>query len=249
MMGEEISLSELLDTLKRHIGQIIVWTLLGLAITGIYTFFFVTPQYQSTSKIVVNQTQQTGQAITNTDIQTNLNLINTYQSIIKEPIILEEVIQKTNSDLTTQEMSDKLSIQTDSTSLVFGVTVSDENPYVATELANVIAGTFQEKIGDILEVESVTILSQAVPSDEPVSPNIPVNLAVGLILGLIIGVGTAVLTEFLDKRVKDSKLIEDMGWTNLGAILEMSQNEIEDTRMMQQVRVNVDNKSQLRRRV
>lgn len=248
-MGEEISLSELLDTLKRHIGQIIVWTLLGLAITGIYTFFFVTPQYQSTSKIVVNQTQQTGQAITNTDIQTNLNLINTYQSIIKEPIILEEVIQKTNSDLTTQEMSDKLSIQTDSTSLVFGVTVSDENPYVATELANVIAGTFQEKIGDILEVESVTILSQAVPSDEPVSPNIPVNLAVGLILGLIIGVGTAVLTEFLDKRVKDSKLIEDMGWTNLGAVLEMSHEELKDTRMMKQVRVNMDNKSQLRRRV
>ncbi|AQS52649.1 putative capsular polysaccharide biosynthesis protein YwqC [Jeotgalibaca dankookensis] len=248
-MKEELSLSELFDTLKRHIGKIIIWSLIGLITLGIYTFFFVVPQYQSTSKIVVNQTQQTGQAITNTDIQTNLNLINTYQSIIKEPIILEEVIGKINSVLTTQELSNKLSIQTDSASLVFGVTISDADPYVASELANAIAETFQEKIGDILEVESVTILSQAIPSVNPVSPNIPMNLAIGLILGLMIGVGTAFLSGFLDKRVKDSKLIEDMGWTNLGSVLEMSHEELKDTRMMKQVRVNMDNKSQLRRRV
>ncbi|WP_062532944.1 YveK family protein [Jeotgalibaca dankookensis] len=248
-MEEEISLNDLFATLRRHLGKIVMWSLLGLIVLGVYTFFFVTPQYQSTSKIVVNQTQQTGQAITNTDIQTNLSLISTYQSIIKEPIILEEVINNTNSKLTTQELSNKLSIQTDSASLVFGVTISDADPYVAAELANAIAETFQNKIGDILEVESVTILSQAVPSVNPVSPNIPMNLAIGLILGLMIGVGIAFLTEFLDKRVKDSKLIEDMGWTNLGAVLEMSHEELKDTRMMKQVRVNMDNKSQLRRRV
>jgi len=248
-MIEEISLSEILAILRRNLGKIIIWALTGFILLGVYTFFFVIPQYQSTSKIVVNQTQQTGQAITNTDIQTNLNLINTYQNIIKEPIILEEVIEKTKSRLSTQELSDKLSIQTDSTSLVFGVTVADANPYVATDLANAIAETFQEKIGDILEVESVTILSQAVPSDKPVSPNVPMNLVIGLIIGLMIGVGIAFLTEFLDKRVKDSKLIEDMGWTNLGAVLEMSHEELKDTRMMKQVRVNMDNKSQLRRRV
>lgn len=248
-MEEEISLNELFAILKRHLGKIIIWILLVLFITGLYTFFFFIPKYQSTSKIVVNQTQQTGQAITNTDIQTNLNLINTYQSIIKEPIILEEVIEKTNSNLTTQELSDKLSIQTDSTSLVFGVTVSDADPYVATNLANAIAEAFQEKIGNILEVESVTILSQAIPSVNPVSPNIAMNLAIGLILGLVIGIGTSFLSEFLDKRVKDSKVIEYLGWTNLGSVLEMSNDELKDTRMTKQARVNMDNKSQLRRRV
>ena len=95
-MEEEISISELVTILKRHMGKVTVWCLFGLIITGIYTFFFVTPQYQSTSKIVVNQTQNTGEAITNADIQTNLNLINTYQSIIQEPIILEDVVNEIN---------------------------------------------------------------------------------------------------------------------------------------------------------
>lgn len=248
-MEEEISLSELFATLKRHAGKIIMWSLLGLILTGVYTFFFVTPQYQSTSKIVVNQTQQAGQAITNTDIQTNLNLINTYQSIIKEPIILEDVITKAETDLTTQELASKLSIQTESSSLVFGVTVSDESPYVAAELANAIAGTFQEKIGGILEVESVTILSQAVPNVSPVSPKTILNLAVGLILGLMVGVGLAFLTEFMDKRVKDSKIIDDIGWTNLGSILEMSVGEIKETRMDKKVRIINTKASPLRRRV
>lgn len=248
-MDEEVTLSDLYSILKRHLGRISMWVLLGIIVIGIYTFYFITPQYEATSKIVVNQTQQTGQAITNTDIQTNLSLINTYQSIIKEPIILEAVINNTNSNLTTQELSNKLSIQTDSASLVFGVTISDADPYVAAELANAIAETFQGKIGDILEVESVTILSQAVPSVNPVSPNIPMNLAIGLILGLMIGVGTAFLSEFLDKRVKDSKLIEDMGWTNLGSVLEMSNEELKNTRMNKQAQVTINNQSPLRRRV
>lgn len=230
-MEEEISLSELFATLKRHLGQIIMWTLLGLVITGVYTFFFVTPQYQSTSKIVVNQTGVTGQAITNTDIQTNLNLINTYQSIIKEPIILEEVINRTNSDLTLKELSSKITTQTQDNSLVFGVTVTDSDPYVAAELANATSEVFQDTIGDILEVESVTILSQALPNEKPVSPNTVLNLAIGLILGLMVGVGLAFLAEFMDNTVKDTKFIEDnIGWTNLGSVSVVTANEIQQMR-------------------
>ncbi|UJF15254.1 Wzz/FepE/Etk N-terminal domain-containing protein [Jeotgalibaca sp. MA1X17-3] len=248
-MEEEISLSDIFAIFKRHMGKIIIWSLLGIILVGGYTLFLTVPQYQSTSKIVVNQTQQTGQAITNTDIQTNLNLINTYQSIIKEPIILEDVISKTKTDFTTQQLSNKLSVQTENSSLVFGVTIKDESPYIASDLANAIASTFQEKIGEILEVESVTILSQAIPNLQPVSPNIILNLAIGLILGLMLGVGIAFLTEFMDKRVKDSKIIDEIGWTNLGSILEMSAEELKDTRMDKKVKINNTGTSSLRRRV
>lgn len=248
-MEEEISLSDLLANLKSHMSKIIIWSLLGIVLSGGYTFYLSVPQYQSTSKIVVNQTQQTGQAITNTDIQTNLNLINTYQSIIKEPIILEDVIIKTKINLTTQELSNKLNIQTENSSLVFGVTVKDASPYVASDLANAIAETFQEKIGSILEVESVTILSQAIPNLNSVSPNVVLNLVIGLILGLMIGVGIAFLTEFMDKRVKDNKIIDEIGWTNLGSVLEMSVEELKDTRMDRKVKNDNTKISPLQRRV
>lgn len=248
-MEEEISLRELLAILKRHIGKIVVWILVGVILSGVYTFFFVVPTYQSTSKIVVNQTQNTSQTLTNTDIQTNLNLINTYQSIIKEPIILEDVLSKTNSDLTLSEISDKITIQTQNNSLVFGIAVQDENPYKAADLANAISSTFEEKIGNILEVESVTILSEAVPNLNAVSPNTLLNLIIGLFLGFISGISISLLSEYMDKRVKESKIIDDLGWTNLGSILEMSVGELKETRINKQLKQNNSVSPLSRRRV
>ncbi|MGP6146547.1 YveK family protein [Jeotgalibaca sp. A122] len=230
-MEERFYLNEVFLILRKRVGQIVLFGILGLLIAGIFTFFFITPKYSSTSKMVVNQTQNTEQTLTNTDIQTNLNLINTYQSIIKEPIILEDVIGKVDSNISPQELSQKLSVQTENNSLVFGVTVSDENPYMASDLANAVAETFQEKIGDILEVESVTILSQATPNTKPVSPNVILNLIIGLSTGLMVGISLALVSELMDKRVKDNKIIDEIGWTNLGSILEMSAKEIKDTRI------------------
>lgn len=227
---EEVTLEELFFMLRQKIGSIILWSIVGLLITGLYTFFLVTPQYESSSKIVVNQTQNTNQVITNTDIQTNLNLINTYQSIIQEPIILEEVLKITESNLTISELRNKINVQTQDNSLVFGVSVQDKSPYRAAEYANAVANTFANRIGDILEVQSVTILSQAIPNPRPVSPNVLLNLLLGTLLGLIAGVGLAFLTEFLDKTVKDDRFIEELGWTNLGGVMQMSEKEIEETR-------------------
>lgn len=228
-MIEEISLNDLFLVLKRHFHKILAWCLAGLLIVGVYTFFILTPQYESTSKIVVNQTQNTGQAITNTDIQTNLNLINTYQSIIREPIILEDVIEMTGSNLTVNQLRDKITVQTQNNSLVFGVTVIDGSPYEAAMLANATTASFEEKIGDILEVESVTILSQAIPNLSAVSPNVPLNTVIGLLLGLMLGIGLSFLSEYLDNTIKNSQFINEyIGWTDLGSISLMTEKELKD---------------------
>lgn len=233
-MEEQISIGEIINIFRKKMGHILIFSFLGLLTAGVVTFFFVTPSYQSTSKIVVNQKQNTSENITNTDIQTNLNLINTYQSIIKEPIVLEEVIQQTGSSLTTGDLKNKITVQTEDNSLVFGITITDENPFVAADLANATASIFQQKIGDILEVTSVTILSTAAPSENPVSPNTMLNLVAGLLAGMVFGSVLAVVSEMSNKIVKDEKIIETLGWTNLGSVLEMSAAELNETRIISQ---------------
>lgn len=248
-MEEEITLEEIFRIVKQKIVVILSWSFLGVVLAGALTFFIITPKYESTSRIVVSQTQNMDQTITNTDIQTNLNLINTYQSIIKEPIILEEVLQSTESNLTLNELSNKITVNIQNNSLVFGISVKDANPYVASELANATAKAFETKIGDILEVQSVTILSEAVPNLSPVSPNIIINIVLGLIMGLIVGVGLAFLFEVIDKSVKDEKIIEKMNWINLGSIIEMTNEEIKDTRMRAFENEKKSNINSKRRRV
>ncbi|APZ49241.1 hypothetical protein BW721_05865 [Jeotgalibaca sp. PTS2502] len=248
-MEEEISLEELAVILKHKSKLIVFMSLLGIFISGAYTFFFVTPMYESTTRIVVNQTQNTNQNITNTDIQTNLNLINTYQSIIKEPIILEAVINEIGNSLTINELGEMINVQTETNSLVFGISVKNDNPYTSSELANLIAHSFEDKIGSILDVQSVTILSEATPNLNPVSPTPVLNVSIGFILGFIVGILLAFITEYTDKRVKDIKALEDLGLTNLGSVLEMSVNEINETRINIPIREKNSTVTRSRRRV
>lgn len=229
-MREEISLEQLFHVLKKKVNSILLWGLCGLLLATVYTFFLVTPQYESTSKIVVNQKQDANQVITEYDIQTNLNLIDTYKSIIQEPIILGEVLEETGSPLTVSQLRNKIAIQTQENSLVFGVTIQDASPSMAAEYANTIAEIFQARIGEILDVQSVTVLSPAVPEPNPVSPNVFLNLALGLLQGALIGVGLIFLAEFRDKTVKDGRFIEALGWTNLGSVTLMTEREVEETR-------------------
>lgn len=230
-MEEEISFHEIFLIVKKHLLKIMVWCFLGVVLLSAYTFFFVTPIYQSTSKIVVNQKQNSNQVITGTDIQTNLSLINTYQSIIKEPIILEPVIEQMNGELTLNELRNKITVDIESDSLVFGVSIKDENPYIASEISNAITDSFAENIGAILDVQNVTILSVGEPNLQPISPNIILNIAAGGVVGLMFGFCIALYTEYRDKTVKEEKFIETLGWVHLGSVLEMSLDEVKNTRI------------------
>jgi len=228
-MNGQMTFETLLKLLRKNIHILIGWLIGSLAVTALFTFYIITPQYESTSRIVVNQTENRLRNITEADISTNISLMITYQNIIMEPIILEDVIEQTDSTDSLREMRRNISFQNEEESLVFGITAQDEDPMMAANLANATAEIFQSKIGDILPVESVTILSQAVPDYQQASPNIIQNLFLGPIMGLFLGFGQIFLTALLDKRIKDDDIITDLGWVHLGSVNEMTRREIKES--------------------
>ena len=81
----------------------------GVAIvSAIISFFFMTPIYQSSTQILVNQKKQEGAAIQYNEVQTNVQLTNTYKVIIKSPVILEQVKEMQGLNITIQELNKKL---------------------------------------------------------------------------------------------------------------------------------------------
>lgn len=226
-MEEEISLVELFQILKKRLGMIISLGLVGVILSAVFTFFIATPKYSATTQILVNR-QQTGEVIQQSDINTNVQLINTYKDIIKGPVILDDVRETLDLEMSHTELSDKIQISNQDNSQVFTLRVEDTNPFDAATIANTTANTFQENIDDIMNVDNVTIISEAIPNTNPVSPNAPLNLAIGLLLGLMIGVGIAFLYEFFDNTIKDDKFITDeLGWTFLGRVYEMDVEELD----------------------
>ena len=225
-MEEEISLVELFAIIKKRLALIINLTLAGLLIVAVYTFFIATPEYSSTAQLLANRTQQE-EMIQQADINTNIQLINTYKDIIQGPVILDEVRDVMDLDLTHGALAGKINIASENNSQVFSIRVNDTDPYVAAEIANTTALVFQENVEDIMNVDNVTIISPAEPNTSPVSPNNTLNLAIGLVLGGMIGVGLAFLLEFLDNTVKDERfIVEELGWTSLGMVSKMNPEDL-----------------------
>lgn len=227
-MEKEISLFELFSKIKKRVSLIVSLGLIGLIVAAGFTFFIATPQYNATSQILVNRTTESTEGLQLTDINTNVQMINTYKDIIKGPVILDEVSQNLETTLTTSELSDKIEIATQENSQVFSLIVTDDSPYVAADIANSVADTFQNEIGNIMNVENVTIISEAVANTNQISPNNLLNLIVGLLVGILLGVGIAFLLEFMDKSVRDERFItETLGWSVLGSVSEMSNDELQ----------------------
>lgn len=230
-MEETISLQELFTTLKKRIVLIIGLTILAVLIAGIVSYNFLTPIYETHTQILVNQEKTDISQLTNQNIQTDLQLINTYSVIIKSPAILDQVSQQLALGLSAEALTNKITVANAENSQVVNVTVQDPDPAIAVDIANTTAAVFQEEIQQLMKVDNVSILSPAVLKDNPspVAPNPMLNMAIAAVVGLMLGVGIAFLLEYLDTSMKDEQDIEDvLGIPLLGVISPIKEEDPSD---------------------
>ncbi|MGG3495336.1 Wzz/FepE/Etk N-terminal domain-containing protein [Peribacillus simplex] len=210
-MEETISIKDIFKTLKKRWKLIMLLTLIAALISGSISYFLLTPVYQSSTQILVNQKQSENQ-LDSTQIRSNIDMINTYSVIIKSPAILEKVIDELELDQSVDQLSQKITINSQENSQVFSLTVQDSNSAKAVEIANTVSSIFQKEIKDIMKVDNVSILAKAEIKDNPapVKPNPVLNIAIAVVVGLMAGVGLAFLLEYMDNTIKDEDDIEKL---------------------------------------
>ncbi|MGG4491336.1 YveK family protein [Metabacillus idriensis] len=220
-MEETISLKELFQTLKKRLSLIIIITAIAAATSGIISYFILTPIYQSSTQILVNQAKSDQQAFNPGEVQTNLQLINTYNVIIKSPAILDKVIKQLDLNMSSGQLNSNVTVGSEQDSQVVNISVQDEDPKQAAEIANTIATVFQKDIASIMNVDNVSVLSKAELGTDPspIKPKPIMNIAIALVVGLMAGVGLAFLFEYMDNTIKTEQDIEKyLGLPVLGAI-------------------------------
>ena len=134
------------------------------------------------------------------EVQTNLQLINTYNVIIKSPAILDLVNNELDLNMTTTQLNEKISVQSEQNSQVVNISVQDPDANQAAAIANKIAEVFTREIADIMKIDNVSILAKATVVDKqsPIKPKPLLNIAIALVVGLMAGVGLAFLLEYFE---------------------------------------------------
>ncbi|HEL2591626.1 TPA: capsular biosynthesis protein CpsC [Streptococcus suis] len=213
----EIDILLLLKTIWRKKFLIILTALFGAGIAFVYSSFLVTPQFDSTTRIyVVSQNVEAGAGLTSQELQAGTYLVKDYKEIILSQDVLTQVATELNLK---ESLKEKISVSIPVDTRIVSISVRDADPNEAARIANSLRTFAAQKIVEVTKVSDVTTLEEAVPAEEPTTPNIKRNILLGLLAGGILATGIILAMEVLDDRVKRPRDIEEvMGLTLLGVV-------------------------------
>ncbi|HFR3371029.1 TPA: Wzz/FepE/Etk N-terminal domain-containing protein [Streptococcus suis] len=213
----EIDVLSLLKTLWSKKFLIIITALFGAGIAFVYSSFLVTPQFDSTTRIyVVSQNVEAGAGLTSQELQAGTYLVKDYKEIILSQDVLTQVATELNLK---ESLKEKISVSIPVDTRIVSISVRDADPNEAARIANSLRTFAAQKIVEVTKVSDVTTLEEAVPAEEPTTPNIKRNILLGLLAGGILATGIILAMEVLDDRVKRPQDIEEvMGLTLLGVV-------------------------------
>ena len=193
MEEQVISISEIIDAVKKRWKIIALCTLIATLVSGIFTFFIIAPTYEASTKVFIGKEESSVENYNYNDITMYQKLLKTYSELIKTKDLINRSI--TNSE--------------------YELEVEDVLNNVLENITNEFITTAQELVpnGNVRVLESVEL------PEEPVAPNKKMNIAIAFILGMMVGFGIVFLLEYLDNTYKNKEQLEkDLDIPVLGVI-------------------------------
>lgn len=224
------SLKEIIFTIRNNKWWMIGAISLSMIMMLIYLIFIAVPIYQTKTQILVNKTETNGTVAQSQSVQDNLDLINTYNVIIKSPRILDNVKDKLSKNYSESELTQAIEVSSAADSQVIEIKVESSDPKEAEAIANTTAQVFKEEIINIMKIDNVNILSSAKNSEllKPIKPRKVIMVTFSLIIGAILGGSIIFIREFFDRTLKNKEEIQTLfNLPVLGSIYDMDSNSKE----------------------
>ena len=211
-IAKEINLKELIAVIKKRFWIAAVVTVLFTLVAGVYSTFSANPLYQSSSRIIIKAGAEDR---------------TTLQVIMKDPTIMEKVVQDLNLKRPPEALAGQITVQSINTSQVVSISVIDSDPTLAASIANTTAKVFKEEIPNIIGFKDVQLLSEAKVVPFPINDSGNRMIMIGFIIGIVAGIGLVFLLESLDDSVKSEDDVEEfLGVPVLGKISKMNKRNL-----------------------
>ncbi|RND50206.1 YveK family protein [Lacticaseibacillus paracasei] len=231
MDNQSINLTQIFSIMKKHLTLITCLSVIGATIFGCLTVWAIAPKYESSSLILVNRKQDTDANAQYAQVQTDLQMVNTYKDIISQGIILDTASKNLIKDgfPTNINLANAITITNNENSQVLKITAKANSPYLAKDIVNEVISVFQTKITHIMSnARNVSIISKGTVERKPVSPNLKLNVLIGLVIGLFLGILFAFFKELTDRTVKSEDFLTDtLGIPLMGTISDMKDKQMQ----------------------
>mgnify|MGYP000938075783 CR=1 FL=1 len=223
----ELNLREIMHIIGKRLWFIVLVTILAVSAGGVISYFILEPVYEVSTTIIVGKPPNyvDGSRLYLEDLNLGQRLARTYGEIIKSRGVLEDVISQLKLNLTVKQLKDKTSVKLIEDTEFITINITDTNPKWAVAIANKMAEVFRSRVIDIMRVDYVQILDDAIEPKLPVRPRFGLNMVVAGALGMTASIFVVFLLEYLDNTIKTSVDIEKYLDLSVIGIIPMMQNK------------------------
>lgn len=203
----EIDLMEIIRLMLKRLWIIVLAGItVGLAALAV-TILFITPKYQSTTKMYV-LSKQNGDTLTNSDMQTSLSLTKDYAVMIKSRTVTEGVISQLGLDMNHSQLLSKLTVSTSTDTRILAITVEDEDPYMACQIANAVRDVAANHIKNVMDIDAVNIVESANIPDTKSSPSLSKNGIIGGMAGCMLAAIIILINYMINDTIQTQEDVE-----------------------------------------
>ena len=208
-MEETIDLREYFSIIKKRFWIIALITVVAMVVSGVISFFMLSPVYESKSTLIVNtEKNEETQMITGDQFSVSQKLAVTYGEIIKSRTVLEDVISNLKLDSEYEDLVEKITVSPVKDTQIISISVQDTNPKKARDIANEIPKVFEKEVKRITKANDIQVIDKAILPENPIKPNKMMNVAIAAVLGMMIGLFVVFVLEYLDNKIKTPQDVE-----------------------------------------
>ena len=205
MEEQVISVSEIIDAVKKRWKIIVLTTVLATVVSGIFSFFVISPTYEASTKIFIGKEGAESEGYNSSDVSMYQNLIKTYSELIKTKDLVNKAI---NNSLSVNNVLNGITVNTLTGTQILQISYQSKSPSIAKNILESITNEFITKAEELVPNGNVKILESVELPKNPVAPNKTMNIAIAFILGMMVGFGIVFLLEYLDNTYKNKEQLE-----------------------------------------
>ena len=214
---EEINLKDFWNYYKKFLVIIALVVLISVLSIIIYDKFIKTPRYSTyTTVVLVKDTSDTSETISQSDVNLNQKLVSTYSEIIKSRLVLIQVINGLELDYSVEQLQKDINVQAISDTEILKITVTNDDPVLAANIANSIADVFNKEIIQIYKISNVSVIDRALVPENPSNNHLFRDLVVVLLMSFAGCSAIVFVIFYFDDTLRSAKDIETE--TNLPVI-------------------------------
>ena len=205
-----MTLLELLQLMRKHLKLVILLPIVCALAMGVYSYaFMANTDTASTSMYVL--AKQTSTNSDNAANYSNLNasqmLANDVSTLLKSDRIAADTVKNLHLD-SLKGYSTKVTSET--TSRVITLSVTGTDPDTSAAIANEMASNVSKVAQQVMDVQSVNVIDQAVSPSSPSGPNRSMYIAVALLAGLFVAIAIVVVSDMLNTKVRNADEVEEL---------------------------------------